>query len=91
MSLGRVITVDGTPWTAFPSGFVTHFARDEFGVLFVQGDGPGRRSRIARFSPMGTPFRSREAAFQALSDRDLLRLFRQSQASERSPEGGYHP
>lgn len=91
MSLGRVITVDGSTWTAVPSGFVTHFARDEFGVLFVQGDGPDRRSRIARFSPMGTHARAREAAFQSLTDRDLLRLFRQSQPSERSPEGGYRP
>ncbi|MCU0618846.1 MAG: hypothetical protein MUF40_02940 [Gemmatimonadaceae bacterium] len=89
MSLGRTLVVDGRTWTVVPTGFVTHFARDEFGLLFATGDGDTREYRVARFSPLGVGERSREAAFQALGDADLRRLLRQSQPTDRSPEGGY--
>ncbi len=89
MSLGRTVTVDGRTWSVVPTGFVTHFARDEFGLLFATGDGEAREYRVARFSPMGVGERQREPAFQALSDADLVRLLRQSQPTDRSPEGGY--
>lgn len=92
----RTITVEGTRWNAYPSGFVTQYDRDEFGVLFVRaadaaGDGAGRGAprevRVARYSPHGSRFR--EAAFAELSDERLVELFGQSQPGDTSPEACY--
>lgn len=88
-TLGRTLDVDGARWSVVPSGFVTHYARDEFGLLFTRGEGEAREVRVVRFSPMGGAGRSREAAFRALSDAELRRLFRASQPGLRSPEAGY--
>ena len=100
----RTITVDGARWNAYPSGFVTHYDRDEFGVLFVRADGaPGARLTRPGEAPLenrGTPevrvvrysphgSRFREAAFVELSDERLVELFRQSQPGDTSPEAGY--
>ena len=35
----RRITVDGRAWRVFPSGFVTQYNLDEFGLIFVAGEG----------------------------------------------------
>ena len=96
----RTITVDGTRWNAYPSGFVTQYDRDEFGVLFVRADGSvatgaprtadtavAPEVRVARYSPHGSRFR--EAAFAELSEQRLVELFRQSQPGDTSPEAGY--
>jgi hypothetical protein len=85
----RAITVAGQRWRVFPSGFVTQYDRDEFGLLFVTGAGEERQVRVTRYSPQGA--RSREASFAELSDGDLVRLFEQSQPSATSPEAGYAP
>lgn len=84
---GRTITVDGEPWEVFPSGRVTVYDRDQFGVTFEQGTGPARRRRFTRFAPVGS--RSLEAAFAELSDTELVQLFRQSQPAWTSPEARY--
>jgi hypothetical protein len=83
----RTISTDGKTWRVFPSGFVTQYDRDEFGLMFVHGDGDARDVRVTRYSPKGA--RSREQAFAQLTDTDLLQLFQQSQPSFTSPEAGY--
>ena len=83
----RRITVDGRTWRVFPSGFVTQYNLDEFGLIFVAGEGDTREVRVTRYSPHGT--RSREQSLVELSDDDLTRLLEQSQPSEMSPEAGY--
>jgi hypothetical protein len=84
---GRTIAVDGESWEVFPSGRVTVYDRDQFGVLFEQGTGPARRRRFSRFAPVGN--RSPEAALAELSDGELVQLFRQSQPAWTAPEGSY--
>ena len=98
----RTITVDGARWNAYPSGFVTQYDRDEFGVMFVRADGARTANRntatgaaggsapevrVARYSPHGSRFR--EAAFAELGEERLMELFRESQPSDTSPEAGY--
>lgn len=83
----RTISHDGARWAVAPSGFVTQYVGDEFGVVFTRLDGAGAEVRFSRYSPGTT--RSREASFDALSESALLQLFLTSQASIRSPEGGY--
>ena len=87
--LGRSITAAGATWRAFPSGFVTQYDHDEFGIMFVRGTGDDRVVRVTRYSPQRA--RSRELSFAELTDADLLRLFSASQPSFTSPEAGYAP
>jgi hypothetical protein len=84
---GRTIVVDGEAWEVFPSGRVTVYDRDQFGVMFEQGTGPARRRRFTRFAPVGN--RSPDAALAELSDGELGQLFRQSQPAWTAPEGAY--
>ncbi|MBV9879882.1 MAG: hypothetical protein JO180_05260 [Gemmatirosa sp.] len=83
----RSITVDGRSWRVFPSGFVTQYDRDEFGIIFVAGEGAAREVRISRYSPQGT--RSREQSLVELTDVRLAELLAYSQPSDTSPEAGY--
>ena len=83
----RSITVGGKTWRVFPSGRVTQYDRDEFGLLFISGTGEGREVRVTRYSPAGV--RSRERSLAELSDADLTRLLESSQPSETSPEADY--
>jgi hypothetical protein len=85
----RSISIDGKAWRVFPSGYVTQYDYDEFGLLFVAGTGDEREVRVTRFSPHGT--RSREQALAEMPDEDVRRLFAQSQPGETSPEAGYAP
>jgi hypothetical protein len=84
---GRTIGVDGATWEVFPSGRVTVYDRDQFGVVFAQGTGPARRRRFTRYAPVGS--RSPDAALAELSERELVQLFRQSQPAWTAPEGAY--
>jgi len=83
----RSISVDGTTWNVYPSGFVTPNEHDEFGLIFVTGEGGERRVRVTRYSPVGA--RSRERSLAELSDQQLAQLLGQSQPSFTSPEAGY--
>lgn len=83
----RTITQAGARWAVAPSGFVTQFVGDEFGIVFTRLDADATEVRFSRYSPGGT--RSREASFESLSDATLLRLLAMSQPSARAPEGGY--
>jgi hypothetical protein len=84
---GRTIVVDGETWEVHPSGRVTVYGRDEFGVVFQQGTGPERRRRYTRFAPVGS--RSPDAALAELSERQLVELFRHSQPAWTAPESAY--
>jgi hypothetical protein len=83
----RKLVVDGVTWEVLPSGHVTQYDSDEFGLAFVSGTGAARELRITRYRPSQT--RSREQSLAELSDASLRELFETSQSSERSPEGGY--
>ena len=85
----RTITVGGRTWRAFPSGFVTQYDQDEFGLIFIAGLGDDREVRVTRYSPLGS--KSREESLAEMSEADLIRLFEQSQPSFTSPETGYAP
>ena len=83
----RTIEADGTKWEVYPSGYITQYTQDEYGLIFSQGTGIDRKVRVTRYSPQGS--RSREQAFAELSDAQLKELFEQSQPSFTSPEAGY--
>jgi hypothetical protein len=83
----RAITVGGKNWLVFPSGRITQYDRDEFGLIFINGTGGDREVRVTRYSPVGT--RSRERSLVELSDAELARLFEFSQPSDTSPEADY--
>ena len=84
---GRTILVEGASWRVYPSGRVTVYGRDQFGLVFEQGIGPDRRRRFTRYSPVGN--RSPDAALAEMSDRDLAQLFHESQPAWTAPEGAY--
>jgi hypothetical protein len=83
----RDIVIDGQEWSVYPSGFITQYDQDEFGLFFTRGTGSDREVRVTRYSPQGT--RSREQSFAELTDLKLHELFQQSQPSFTSPEAGY--
>jgi len=83
----RTISANGKEWRVFPSGYVTQYEHDEFGLMFIAGTGANREIRVTRYSPQGV--RSREQSLAELSDTELSRLFAQSQPSFTSPEAGY--
>ena len=83
----RTLIVDGERQEVYPSGRVTVYGRDQFGLIFEQGIGPQRRRRVTHYSPLGS--RSPERAFAELSERELLELFRQSQPAWTAPEVDY--
>ena len=85
----RRIAIGNRVWSVFPSGWVTQYDRDEFGLIFMSGNGPDRQIRVTRYSPVGA--RSREQSLAELTDADLMRLFESSQPSFTSPEAGYTP
>ncbi len=84
---GRTITVHGETWQVYPSGRVTVYPRDQFGLVFQQGTGPERRRRFTRYAPIGN--RSPDAALAELSERQLVQLFHESQPAWTAPEGAY--
>ena len=83
----RTVNIAGRPWRVFPSGRVTQYDRDEFGLLFVSEQDGKREVRVTRYSPMGN--RSRERSLAEMNDADLARLFELSQPSDTSPEADY--
>jgi hypothetical protein len=84
---GRPLTIEGRTWQVYPSGFITQYTADEFGLLFVHGSGDTAEVRVTRYSPRGAT--SREASLAALGDSELHELFAMSQPSVTSPEAGY--
>lgn len=83
----RMIEIDGARWEVAPSGRVTQYNRDEFGLVFTRADDPGRERRVVRYAPLGA--RSPEASLTELSDYQLQGLWRTSQPGWTAPETGY--
>ncbi len=83
----RTIEVHGERWEVYPSGRVTAYDRDEFGLVFEKGEGSDRVRRVTRYAPMGA--RRWDMALAELSPRQLEGLFRQSQPAWTSPEAHY--
>ncbi len=83
----RAIVIDGEPWEVCPSGRVTVYGRDQFGLIFDRGTGSQRLRRVTHYSPRGA--RAPERAFAELSERELIELFRQSQPAWTAPEVDY--
>ena len=83
----RTLEVSGQKWDVYPSGYITQYTQDEYGLLFSRDVDGKREVRVTRYSPQGT--RSRERAFLELTDAQLRELFDQSQPSFTSPEAGY--
>lgn len=83
----RALEVSGQKWDVYPSGYITQYTQDEYGLLFSREVGDKREVRVTRYSPQGA--RSRERAFLELTDAQLRELFEQSQPSFTSPEAGY--
>ncbi len=83
----RRIEVDGERWYVYPSGRVTVYDRDEFGLVFEKGTGPERVRRVTRYSPVGA--QRWDAALAELSDTRLVEFFHESQPAQTSPEIRY--
>ena len=83
----RIIDVDGVQWEVAVSGRNTQYTKDEFGLVFTRGTGPGREQRVTRYSPLGA--KSRELSLRQLSDRELVDLLVHSQPAWTAPELGY--
>ncbi|HUL48797.1 MAG TPA: hypothetical protein VLT79_02150 [Gemmatimonadales bacterium] len=83
----RTIVVNGETWDVYPSGRVTIYDKDQFGLVFESGTGPERKRRFTRYSPLGS--RMPDASLQELSEHELRSLFSQSQPAWTSPEGSY--
>lgn len=83
----KKVVADGQTWTVTPSGYITKYTQDEYGLVFSKGVGGEREVRVTRYSPQGR--RSREESFAELSEEQLRELLRQSQPSFTSPEAGY--
>jgi hypothetical protein len=80
----RTVGIDGTTWQVYPSGWVTAYERDEFGLVFQRGTGADAERRFARYAPLGA--RRRDASLAELSDRQLEALFHCSQPAWTSPD-----
>jgi hypothetical protein len=85
----RTLTVDGMSWSVVPSGLITQYDRDEFGLIFTRSadENTPREVRVTRYSPLGA--RSREMSLAELTDDQLRELLAQSQPTFTSPEARY--
>jgi hypothetical protein len=83
----RTIAALGATWRVYPSGYVTQYDEDEYGLFFVKGEGDTREVRVTRYSPPRS--RARAQSFTELSDDKLREYLQQSQPSFTSPEAGY--
>jgi hypothetical protein len=83
----RTIEVDGQRWEVAPTGRVTQYTRDEFGLIFTRANGPRREERVVRYSPTGT--RCPEDALAEMPEYQLRQLLTRSQPSWTAAETGY--
>lgn len=83
----RELTVDGQRWEVSPSGRLTVYGQDQYGLVFQLGTGAERKRRFSRYAPTGS--RRTDAALSELSERTLLELFHQSQPAWTAPESAY--
>ncbi len=83
----RTIEVDGERWDIYPSGRITVYSRDEFGLVFQKGTGPDMVRRVTRYAPLGA--RRPDKALAELSESQLRDLFAHSQPAATSPNTNY--
>jgi hypothetical protein len=83
----RTIDIDSERWEVYPSGRVTVYGRDQFGLIFERGTGSQRLRRVTHYSPLGA--RAPDRSLAGLSARELIELFRQSQPAWTAPEVDY--
>lgn len=83
----RILVVDGQRWEVSPSGRITVYGQDQYGLAFELGTGPDRKRRFTRYNPTGV--RRTDASLSELSEGQLLELFRQSQPAWTAPESAY--
>jgi hypothetical protein len=81
----RQLDIDGSTWEVAPTGRVTQYTRDEFGVTFRRRD--GAEVRVTHYSPLGS--RHAEDSLAELSDRELRELWTRSQPAWTAAETGY--
>jgi hypothetical protein len=81
----RSIEIAGSSWEVAPTGRVTQYTRDEFGVMFRRRD--GAEVRIARYAPLGS--RVLEDSLAEMSERELRELWTRSQPAWTAPETEY--
>ncbi len=83
----RTIQIDADTWEVSPSGRVTQYNRDEFGILFRRRGGSPVEDRVVRYAPLGT--RVPEDSLTELSEYQLRELWSRSQPAWTAPETGY--
>ena len=83
----RTIEVDGERWVVYPSGRVTQYTRDEFGLIFEKGTGSDRVRRVMRYSPLGA--RRPDVALAELPESRLREFLACSQPAWTSPDTRY--
>ena len=66
---GRLIVIEGAGWEVTPSGKVTQYGRDEFGLVFKRVTGGPPEHRVVRYSPHCS--RIPVAFFDELSEQQL--------------------
>lgn len=70
-----------------PTGRITQYGKDEFGLQFTRLTPLPRLDRVVRYSPQLA--KGREAALAQLSDAALAALLKVSQPSWTTPDLGY--
>ncbi len=83
----RFTTADGETWTVAPSGRLTQYGKDEFGLRFRRLHPAPEEHRLVRYSPLGS--KNREQSLAELSDDRLRDLLRHSQPAWTAVEAGY--
>src|SRR6266536_6210032 len=77
LTLARpTVVVDSGIWKVYPTGRITVYGKDEFGLLFELGTGPERKRRFTRYSPLGC--KSADASLAELTPAQRARSLRRS-------------
>lgn len=85
--LGRTIEVKGAEWRVSPTGRITQYGKDEFGLRFTRLLPAPVEERVVRYSPQLS--KNRESALAQLSDVELAGLLKVSQPAWTTPDLGY--
>jgi hypothetical protein len=84
---GRTFEVNGQQWSVSPTGRITQYGKDEFGLRFTRLRPEPREERVVRYSPQLS--KNRESALAQLGDGDLAGLLKVSQPAWTTPDAGY--
>lgn len=83
----RTVEIGANVWDVSPTGRVTQYSRDEFGILFRRRGGTPAEDRVVRYAPLGA--RIPEDSLTELSEFQLRELWSRSQPAWTAPETGY--